>query len=64
MNVAHTGVRNLHVRSVEALLQLRQGLSHYFQSAVNFEPSDGMLRKFNARGSEEEENVIISIELK
>lgn len=64
MDVAHTGVRNLHVRSVETLLQIKQGMFYYFQSAVNFEPSDGMLRKFNARGLEEEENVIISIELK
>lgn len=45
MNVVHSKLRNrLSVRSVEALLQIRYGLSHYFQSCVHFEPSDDMLR--------------------
>lgn len=66
MNVVHTKLRSrLRVRSIEALLQIRYGLSHYFQSCVNFEPPDDMLRNFNAKvsGEEEEENNIISLEL-
>ncbi|KAK4297981.1 hypothetical protein Pmani_029642 [Petrolisthes manimaculis] len=65
MNVVHSKPRNrLNVRSVEALLQIRYGLIHYFQSCVNFEPSDDMIRNFNSKGTaEEEEDNIIALDV-
>ncbi|XP_066985911.1 SCAN domain-containing protein 3-like [Macrobrachium rosenbergii] len=67
MNVVHSKLRNrFSVRSVEAILQIRYGLSLQGKSCVNFEPSLGMLKNFNAKGnveSDEDQEEIVSLEL-
>lgn len=52
MNVVHSKLRNrFSVRSVEAILQIRYGLSLQRISCVNFTPSEDMLKNFTAKGS-------------
>ena len=72
MNVVHSKSRNrFHVRSVEAILQMKYGLSRKNISFVNFTPSGDMLSSFNAKDvvniatEEEEEEVeeIMSFEI-
>lgn len=64
MNVVHSKLRKrFSVRFVEALLQIRYGLNHYFQSCVNFEPSDDMIRNFSSKGTAEEEDNIIALDV-
>ena len=56
MNIVHSKLRNrLSVRSVEALLQIRNGLALYYVSCVNFVPSDDMMRNFNVTAPVEDE---------
>ena len=56
------------MRSAEAILQVRYGLSLQGKSCVSFEPSNNMLRNFNSKGSIEEqecseEGEMISLQL-
>ena len=66
MIVFHSKLRNrLGVRSVEAIFQIRYGVSHYFESCIEFEPYDDMLRNFNAKGFRRwgDEDDIIALEI-
>lgn len=50
MNVVHCKLRNrLHVRSVEAILQIRYGLKLESRTCVSFTPSDEMVRNFESK---------------
>lgn len=63
MNDVYSKLRNrLSVRSVEALMWIRWGLSHCFQSSVSFKPTDDMLKNISGKssGEEEEEDDIIA----
>ena len=53
------------VRSVEALLQIRCGLTQHYGSCINFDPPNDMLRNFNAKGSTEEveEENMVSLDI-
>ncbi|XP_068212529.1 uncharacterized protein [Palaemon carinicauda] len=62
INVLHSNARNrLSVKSVEALLQIRSGISQHYGSCTEFDPPQDMLRNFYATGSvgEEEDTFIV-----
>lgn len=64
MNVVHSKLRNrLSVRSVEAILQIRYGLTLQSLNCSTFVPSNEIIRNFGAKDSAEEANDdIISID--
>ncbi|KAK4315603.1 hypothetical protein Pmani_013167 [Petrolisthes manimaculis] len=63
MNVVHSKLRNrLTVRSVEAILQIRYGLSLQSLSCVTFMPSPDMLENFSATKDPEKEEVDSDVE--
>ncbi|XP_076037292.1 uncharacterized protein LOC143022806 [Oratosquilla oratoria] len=53
MNIVHSKIRNkFSVRSVEAILQIRYGLSLQGSSCVDFIPTEDMLKNFFAKAEE------------
>ena len=66
MNEVHSKLRNrLSVRSVEAILQIRYGLTLQSLNCSTFVPSSEMIRNFVAKDSAEDEanDDIISIDM-
>ena len=64
MNVVHCKLRiRLHFSSVEAILKIRYGLKFAGTTCAGFVPTKNMVNNFYAKGSGEEKDAPVDVEV-